>query len=220
LFSTRSLRIPEQDDGSDGGLSRHRDVAPPVATQRKLYQVRLPAIYHHNGDSGSGHNGREPFALRFVGALEGVLDPVLALLDSLPAHFDPKVAPQDLLELLADWLGIELDETLPDKRRRELVASAGELWRLRGTRAGFEQALNVAFPGLPLRVEDNGGIVYRADGADLPPPPPSAAPGFVVYCEEPLGEEVLVKIARVIERMKPIHVGYRLRVKTPRPADQ
>jgi phage tail-like protein len=206
LFSTRSLRVPESGDGNGAGPRRHRPDPPPVATTRRFYRDRLPSIYHQNGD----------FGLRFVGGLEGSLDPVLALLDSLPAHFDPDLAPQDVLELLAGWLGVELDESWPDARRRDLIRRAGELSRLRGTRAGFELALSVAFPDLPLRVEDGGGIIYGASAGE---PPSPDAPGLVVYCDEPLEEDVLTRIARVIEQVKPVHVRYRLRVKVRRAQD-
>lgn len=205
LFRTRSLRVPEiaePGDGNGEGPPRHRPDPPPVASMRRLYRDRLPAMYRQHDD----------FGVRFVGALEGALDPILALLDSLPAHLDPDLAPQDLLELLGGWLGVELDESWPDERRRELVRRAGELSRLRGTRAGLELALEVAFPDLPLRVEDNGGVTYGdAVGSERR----TQASGFVVYCDRPLEEDALVSIARVIEQVKPVHVLYRLRVKAP-----
>ncbi|HEU5213333.1 MAG TPA: phage tail protein [Gaiellaceae bacterium] len=205
LFRTRSLRVPEiaePGDGNGDGPPRHRPDPPPVASMRRLYRDRLPAMYRQDDD----------FGVRFVGALEGALDPILALLDSLPAHLDPDLAPQDLLELLGGWLGVELDESWPDERRRELVRRAGELSRLRGTRAGLELALEVAFPDLPLRVEDNGGVTYGdAVGSERR----AQASGFVVYCDRPLEEDALVSIARVIEQVKPVHVLYRLRVKAP-----
>ncbi len=202
-FSSRSLRLPDLTDGNGDGRLRHRLNPPPVATSRRLYRDRLPTVYHQNGD----------FGLRFVGALEGALDPVLALLDSLPAHFDPDLAPQDLLELLAGWLGVELDESWPDERRRELVRRAGERSRLRGTRAGLELALSVAFPDVPLRIEEQGGVTFGAEPSE---PVAADAPGFVVYCDEPLEGDVLANVARVIEQVKPVHVRYRLRVKARR----
>jgi phage tail-like protein len=207
LFSTRSLRVPEATADNGAGRPRHSPDPPPVARTRRIYRSRLPAIYHKPPP--------RDFGIRFVGALESSLDPLLALLDSLAAHFEPDLAPQDVLELLAGWLGVELDESWPDERRRDLVRRAGELSRLRGTRAGFELALSVAYPDLPLRIEDGGGIVYgeaaRADAAT------SDGAGFVVYCDEPLAEDVLTSVARLIERVKPVHVTYRLRVKTRRP---
>jgi phage tail-like protein len=201
LFSTRSLKLPELGDGNGAEPGTHREDPPPVAVTRRVLRSELPAVYQEND-----------FGLRFVGGLEGVLDPVLALLDSLPAHIDPDLAPQDLLDLLAGWLGVEVDEAWPEKRRRELVRLAGELARLRGTQAGLELALRVSFPDVPLRIEDSGSVSYAADPAGLPK---AKKPQFDVYCDQPLEEKELARVAATIEQLKPVHVDYRLRVKTP-----
>jgi hypothetical protein len=134
------------------------------------------------------------------------------LLDTLPAHFDPELAPLDLLDLATKWLGLEHNEAQPASQLRKLVRRTAELGRLRGTRAGVEMALRLNFPDLVLRVEDGGGVVVYT-GGDLPTPPP---PAFVVYCDTPIGQEEASEVARVIEAVKPVHVGFRLRIKGPR----
>jgi phage tail-like protein len=202
LFSTRSLKLPELGDGNGAGPGTHREDSPPVAVTRRLLRSQLPAVYQEHD-----------FGQRFVGGLEGVLDPVLALLDSLPAHLDPDLAPQDMLDLLAGWLGVEVDESWPEKRRRELVRLAGELARLRGTQAGLELALRASFPDVPLRIVDSGGVAFAADPESLPK---AKKPQFEVYCDKPLEEKELARVAATIEQLKPVHVDYRLRVKTPR----
>ena len=68
-----------------------------------------------------------------------------------------------MLEVLAAWLGIELDESMDEATRRELVLHSAEATRWRGTRAGLEMALRLTFPDLPLRVEDEGGVVFTRD---------------------------------------------------------
>ena len=67
--------------------------------------------------------------MRFMGALETLLDPIVAMLDALPAHFSADHAPRDMLELLAAWLGVEQDETQTPEQRRETVRHAAELGR-------------------------------------------------------------------------------------------
>jgi phage tail-like protein len=178
------------------------DAAPTPAANRAYLRAALPAVYQEND-----------FSMRFVGALETLLDPIVAILDSLQAYVDPDTAPQDLLELLTAWLGLELDETQTPEQRRELIRRAAELGRTRGTRAGLELALELAFPGAPLRVEDGGGVLIVSDPASLPDVNP---PHFDVYCDEQLTQERLAAIARVIERVKPVHVGHRLRVRKPK----
>jgi phage tail-like protein len=171
---------------------------PPVASTRAYLRNGLPSLYQ-DGD----------FGMRFVGALEELLDPIVAVLDGLPAHFDPNHAPRDILELLSAWLGVDLDESQDIRHQREMVLRAAALGRRRGTVKGLELALALHFPELPLRVEDNGGVVY----AGRPARAESPSSSFVVYCDSPVEENVQAAIARCIEQYKPVHSTYRLRVK-------
>jgi phage tail-like protein len=174
---------------------------PRVASERAYLRSALPAIYQD--DTGD-------FGMRFLGALETLLDPTVALLDALPAHFDAQLAPADVLELIMAWLGLELREVQTSSERREIVRMAAELGRLRGTKAGLELALRLAFDGVPFRVEDSGAVVWSTDPETLPEPP---APSFVVYCDVPLPKKRQAEVARLIEQVKPAHVHYRLRVR-------
>jgi phage tail-like protein len=173
---------------------------PEVASARRYLRRGLPAIYQE-GD----------FGMRFVGALETLLDPIIGTLDNLPARFDSSLTDRRTLGLLAAWLGVELDESWAEDRQRELVKRQAELARRRGTAQGLEEALKIAFPDLPLRVEDDGGVVHATSADELPPAPP---PRFVVYCDIPLEEPA--GLARMIEIMKPVHVQYRLRIRSAR----
>ena len=171
---------------------------PPVASSRAYLRNGLPALYQ-DGD----------FGMRFVGALEELLDPIVAVLDGLPYHFDPNFAPPDILTLLASWLGVDLDETQTISQQREMVLRAAELSRRRGTRSGMELALKLFFPDVPMRVEDNGGVIWH--GRPGPAQKPSSS--FIVYCDIPIEETMQAAIARCIEQYKPVHSTYRLRVK-------
>ena len=171
---------------------------PPVASSRAYLRDALPAVYQE-GD----------FGMRFIGALETLLDPIVAVLDALPAHFSADHAPRDVLDLLSSWLGIDLDESQTPAQRRAMVRQAAELGRRRGTRAGLDLALSLAFPKLPLRVEDLGGVrtAPPKEGIEVPPAT------FIVYCDKPIAEEVQAGVARCIEQYKPVGTTYRLRVK-------
>jgi phage tail-like protein len=176
---------------------------PAVASSRAYLRGGLPAMYQ-DGD----------FGMRFVGALEAVLDPIVAVIDALPAHFNPDHAPRDVLNLLAAWLGVEVDESQPIKERRRLVRESAELSRRRGTVRGLELALELAFPKLPLRVEDNGGVTW-GDAQALESSPSS----FVVYCDKPIPETTQAAVARCIEQYKPVQCTYRLRVKAAKKSE-
>jgi phage tail-like protein len=175
------------------------DPAPEPVSSRRYLRDHLPAIYA-DGD----------FGMRMVAAFEAVLDPLVATLDNLAGHFDAAYAPRDVLELLSDWLALERDELRSGEERRRIVRRAPELMRLRGTRAGLELALSLAFPGVPFRVEDAGGVRTSSDpDGDWTDAPTS----FVVYCDAPLEQDRLAAVARLIDQAKPAHVAYRLRVK-------
>jgi phage tail-like protein len=175
------------------------DPAPESVSSRRYLRDNLPGIY-----------GEGDFGMRFVGAFELLLDPLVAALDNLPDHFDPTYAPRDVLDLLTRWLGLEHDEARSGEERRRIVAMAPELMRRRGTRDGLELALKLAFPGVPFRVEDQGAVSWSLD---LDEAEPKMAQSFVVYCDMPLPEKRAAAVARLIEQSKPAHVGYRLRVK-------
>jgi phage tail-like protein len=176
---------------------------PRVASQRSYLRGGLPPVYQE-GD----------FGLRFVAALEEGLDPIVALLDGLAAHFSAEMAPLDILELLGAWVGEMPEEAWPEPVQRAWVRSSAELARRRGTRRGLELALSIAFPDLPLRVEDGGRVAWAAASDKLPP---AGTATLVVYCDTPIPEARQASIARLIEQVKPVHVGHRLRVKVPRP---
>lgn len=176
------------------------DPAPRPVSSHRYLRDHLPAIYA-DGD----------FGMRMVSAFEAVLDPLVAALDNLAEHFDTDHAPRDVLELISDWLALERDELRSGEERRRVVQRAPELMCLRGTRAGVELALELAFPGVPFRVEDAGGVRV----ADDPNGEWEDAPtSFVVYCDTPLEQERLAAVARLIDQAKPAHVAYRLRVKS------
>jgi phage tail-like protein len=173
---------------------------PPVASSRAYLRGSLPSVYQ-DGD----------FGMRFVGALEEMLDPIVAVLDALPAHFNPDHAPRDVLDLMAAWLGVDLDESQDLPAQRETVRQCAELGRRRGTVRGLELALALRFPQVPLRVEDEGGVRWTMDPKSKPEAAPK--PSFVVYCDKPVQESTQAAIARCIDEFKPVHTSYRLRVK-------
>lgn len=177
------------------------DTDPRPASNRAYLRAGLPAVYQE-----------QDFAMRFVGAFEEVLDPIVAVMDTLAAHFDPDLAPLDILELMTAWLGVRHNQAQSAPELRALVHRAAELARLRGTHAGLELALKLNFPSLALRVEDEGGIRFSSD-SELPN---AKAPSFVVYCDEAIPKEEAASVARVIEAVKPAHVGFRLRTKRPK----
>ena len=149
--------------------------------------------------------------MRFVGALESLLDPIVAMLDALPEHFDPDYAPRHILNLLSAWLGVDLDESQPISVQRDTIRRAAELGRRRGTKGGLELALSLAFPDVPLRVEDDGGVSGRRRANAWNQNRPVRR-----VLRQARRRETQAAIARCIEQFKPVHTAYRLRVKAPK----
>ncbi len=182
------------------------DPAPEPVSARGYLRGHLPAMY-----------AEEDFAMRLVSAFEAVLDPLVATLDNLPDHFRAGYAPRDVLELLTDWLALERDELRSGEERRRIVERAPELMRLRGTKAGLALALELAFPGVPFRIEDAGGVSWSLDPDAAWKEAPAA---FVIYCDMPLAENRLAAVARLIDQAKPAHVAHRLRVRAAEPQEE
>lgn len=87
------------------------------------------------------------FLERFLGNLEGVLTPLEDRIASAYLLTDPRTTPAEALEWLGGWIGVSFDPAYPADRRRQLIASAPELYRKRGTLEGLRMALDVATGG-------------------------------------------------------------------------
>ncbi len=175
------------------------------------------AKYTQDGELGL------PFAMRFLKALEEVLDPIVTLLDCLPAHMDPKLAPLNALHTMADWLGLPFEEHVPGderlsenerhrrlrQRQQRLVENALEINRSRGTKRGLELLLELMF-GEPDRPEEDrvfkvidGGycVVGSAPPANGGRPEPGT---FVVQWTQPLRRDVVRAVKHLVERERPV----------------
>jgi hypothetical protein len=219
-FGTLQLTVP-------GGGSP----TPRVVSQRRTLRRAMPAIYHDPDGDPSAHRdptgNRDPFAIRFLAALERVLDPITATLDALPEHFSTEYATGPTIDMLAAWIGVDIDvhealeqsengrEAPDDGRaaelelRRRTVRMASDLARTRGTKGGLTLALELTFPDLEFAIEDGGAVRWPGDGE----PAEIAPPRFVVYVKDQVPLERQVAIAQCIDRHKPVQATYRLKVK-------
>lgn len=127
--------------------------------QREDIENLLPAIYQCA--PGSPLDA----VLEVAGTLPQPVEDLLATVEQL---FDPRRAPEQMLPFLAQWL--DLDRFLVTRgsggeavfptgsgHLRELCATAAELSRERGTRAGLLRFLEVATGCTGFRIEENIG---------------------------------------------------------------
>lgn len=159
----------------------------------------LPAVYQE-----------DDFAQSLLRALDEVLAPVISTIDNLDAYLDPRLAPDDFVTWLAGWVGIAGDDSWDADRRREAVASAAELYRLRGTAAGLARQIEIHTGGT-VEITENGGTAWSIDaGGEIPG---SAKPLVVVrvVVDDPDSVD-RARLNALIAAAKPAHVEHRFEV--------
>jgi phage tail-like protein len=159
----------------------------------------LPALYQE-----------DDFSQRFVSAFDEVLAPIFCTLDNLDAYLDPMTAPPDFVEWLAEWVGLALDENWPLEQQRSLVASAGELYRYRGTVRGLQSHVEL-YTGVSTEIVDSGGCVWSAAPGGTPPG--SSEFKVIVRLHPEAGVEIeLTKVEAIVAAAKPAHVLHEVEV--------
>ena len=86
---------------------------------------------------------------RLLKIFEQSFEPAVQTLDSLWAYLDPLTAPQALLPFLAQWVAWQMQPQIGLQRQRQLIRSAIQIYRWRGTRRGLRFYLHLA-TDLPL----------------------------------------------------------------------
>jgi phage tail-like protein len=158
----------------------------------------LPGIYQDDG-----------FVQDLCAGLDEVLAPLVATLDCLPAYLDPETTPLDVLEWLAGWVGVVLDDVAPE-RRRVVVRRAAELHRWRGTPHGV-RAMVSAWCGIEPELVESGASGWAAEsGVPLPGDP---VPSLVVRLRVPDPAAFdLRRLDALVAATKPAHVPHRVEV--------
>ena len=147
---------------------------------------------------------------RLTAAFDEVLAGVVQVLDCFPAYLDPALAPEDFLEWLGGWTGATLDETWPIERRRAFVASAVDLFWIRGTVAGLAAHVAV-FTGGEVEIAEPGATAWSHDpGASLPA---GGSPDLLVRVR--VKDPATVSAAgldALVATAKPAHVPHRVEI--------
>ncbi|MFF0433559.1 phage tail protein [Streptomyces sp. NPDC004327] len=182
--------------GPVGGSAR--GTVPGLATAHPL-GAALPAVY-----------AEDEFGQRFVAGLDVVLAPLFHVLDSLEAYFSPALAPADFVDYLAGWVGAELTGAEPLALRRQAVASAVALHRVRGTRQGLAFAVRLAFGVMP-EITESGGASWSV--RPLGPFPGAPEPGVHVTLRvaDPAAVDPY-RLRAVVAAARPAHLPFTVAV--------
>jgi phage tail-like protein len=115
------------------------------------------------------------FLQRFLAPAEGMVHELDTRAALRAVLLDPTAAPAEALAWLGSLLGLVLDDRWPVEARRELVASAFDLFRIRGTQHCLERLLSI-YLGFPAPVVENwrlrglaGGVLGAPAGTVDPP---------------------------------------------------
>ncbi len=179
-------------------------VVPPGHDEPSRLLQYLPGIY-----------AEDDFTNRFLQIFQSLLDPIQSAVDSTSLCLDPDVAPPDMLEWLARWVGLRLDPCPDEASRRFLIREAVELAKWRGTRRGLERELRLRLGGRSLIVENFDGLRLG----------PDAALGLNSHLGEKLDGGVSVTLVQpaesrldpdllsgLVDELKPAYVEHRTRL--------
>lgn len=152
----------------------------------------------------------DEFLQRFLPAFDAGLAPVVTTLDSLHAYVDPQLAPEDFLDWLASWVGVELDDAWSLEQRRIVVGAAALVHRQAGTADGIRDSMALALDA-DVKVTESGGCTWSATpGGGLPGDPESLV-RVSVAVDDPDSVDVR-RVEALLRSVKPAHVRHEFEV--------
>jgi|GEM_PF-431876 len=123
-------------------------VTPRLVALRVYYprfsylEEYLPAVYREDPASRS-------FLERFLANVEGMFTALEDRIANAQFLFDPRTVPGEYLDWLAGWLGLSLDASWDEDRKRLLLRHAPKMFAERGTPAGIIRAIRLATDPVP-----------------------------------------------------------------------
>lgn len=166
-------------------------------TSANPFGPTLPAVYQE-----------DDFTMRYVAGLDDVLAPVLVTLDCIIDYFDPALTPIDFLDWLAGWVGIEIDESWAPERRRAAVATAVEMYRMRGTISGLRANLEVLSGG-QVEITDSGGVAWSTSPMSELPGQSSPRLAVRITIAGDVTDRMGKAVDSIVATAKPAHVVHR-----------
>ncbi len=165
---------------------------------------------HPIGETLPGLYRDDDMAQRLVSAMDAEMAPVFASLDGFEAYLDPAYAPEDFLDWLGGWVGVTLDQTWPLERRRMMVASAVDLFRLRGTASGLASQIAIYTGGQVEIIESGAAGWSKVPNAAIPG---DAAPSLVVRVTVHNSKAVsAARLDALVAAAKPAHIPHAVEI--------
>lgn len=150
-----------------------------------LYLRYLPGIFQDSDFLG-----------RYLKIFETIWEPQEWRISHVSMYFDPHTCPPEMLEWLASWLDLAVNNHWPEARRRRLLAEATDLYRWRGTRYGMIRMIEVC-TGLTPDISDDRATPFL----------------FRVQLQIPPESDVDATLIDDLVRFhKPAHAGYTIEI--------
>ena len=126
------------------------------------YMRFLPEVYSY-----------DDFLNRFLMMFESFWKPINLQISQGESYYDPYLTPDSFLNWLASWVGMEIDETFPKERIRELIKNAIPFYHSRGTAESLRYFLEM-YSGGKVEISERkahnmiiGGAMGLGDGLAL-----------------------------------------------------
>lgn len=175
-----------------------RTHVPGLASPRPI-GTTLPLVYE-----------QDEVAQRFCAALDEVLAPVFATLDSLTAYLDPATTPADMLDWLAAWVGIVFHGHESAPHKRQVIRAGAGLLPWNGTVRCMREAVRSVY-GVEPEVIDSGGTACSTEPGT--PLPGQDRPGLVVRLAVPDPAAFDPRrLDDLVAALKPAHVPHRVEI--------
>ncbi len=113
---------------------------------RRSFLRYLPGTYQEDQAS-------KAFLEHFLSLFESFSYGIENEIAQMPKYFDPQAAPADFLNWLGSWLAIARDDNWAPERKRELIARAYDLYKIRGTVDGMKEIVKLYTDADPILIE-------------------------------------------------------------------
>ncbi|NLW92098.1 MAG: hypothetical protein GXY34_10945 [Syntrophomonadaceae bacterium] len=128
------------------------ETSTPCIDRMRIYFPRMtmldymPAVYQQDAAS-------RDFLSRYLAIFGSMLDNMEEKIDNIAELFDAETVAGSVMDWLASWLGIAVDDNWDDETLRKLIIKAPYIFARRGTREALEIFLEIFTGVKPLIVE-------------------------------------------------------------------
>ena len=153
---------------------------PPGLERHSIrYLNYLPSIYHDDTTS------------RLMALFESIMVPVGWNIENFDMFLDPRTAPADFVDWLAEWFQFGFDHSWTEKKKRLVLTECHQLYARRGTRVALSRLLEI-YTGHPPEI---------VEAEQLP---------FTFTVRLPFRERDVNRqmVEQIIEANKPAHTNY------------